>query len=135
MTGTSPVMTALGPGRASPAFAGEADRSEPEICELVDCLLVDRKEVVGDDVVGLLVWIHNAEPLDRRAILDLLAGDQHLADADEHAARLGRIPHEPAQNGAFLDELASLPRRKRPDHEHFADDALFLDRAAGADRA
>ena len=56
----------------------------------------------------------DAEPLDRVAVLDLLAVGLHLANADEHAARFGRIPHEPAQHCAFLDELASLPRRKRP---------------------
>src|SRR5690349_3228514 len=67
--------------RASPAFAGEAARSEPKTSELVDRLFVDRKEVVGDDVVGLFVWMHDAEPLDRHAVLDLLAVGQHLADA------------------------------------------------------
>src|ERR1700686_5268261 len=121
--------------RASPAFAGEADRSEPEIGELVDRVLVDLKEVVGDDVLALRIGMDDAEPFDRVAVLDLLAVGLHLANADEHAARFGRIPHEPAQDRAFLDELASLPRRKRPDHEHFAYVAFLLDGPAGADRA
>ena len=69
------------------------------------------------------------------AVLDLLAVGQHLADADEHAARLGRIPHVPARDRALLDELASLPGRERSDHEHLAHETLLLDRAGGADRA
>src|SRR5689334_481611 len=77
----------LPPSRERPAW------SEPKTRELVDRVLVDRKEVVGDDVVGLLVRMHHPEPLDRHAVLDLLAIGQHLADADEHAARFGRIPH------------------------------------------
>src|SRR5271170_6824756 len=127
-----PLNASGPPGVGLSRFCGRGPgRSEPEIGELVDRLLGDRRHVVRNDIMCFRIGMDDAEALDRRSILDLLSAGQHLADADEDAASLGRIPHVPARDRALLEELASLPGRKRSDHEHLAHETLLFDRPGG----
>src|SRR5579863_6588274 len=47
--------------------------SEPEIGELVDRLLRDRRHIIRNDIVCFRIGMDNAEALDRRSVLDLFA--------------------------------------------------------------
>ena len=73
-------------------------------------------------------------PGDLHAVLDLLAFDEHVAERDEHAAGLHRVPHEAAGQRAVVDQATTLAGRERPEDENLAGLAALVDGAAGPDR-
>src|SRR5688500_13231314 len=89
---------------------GEGASSEAHCGQVVDRILVDRQQLIDDDVVTNR--LDHAETRNVITVLDTLALDQAIGERDEDFAGLLRIPHKAARYRIGLDQLLALAGRE-----------------------